>query len=166
MIYIYIYICVFIYTNLPINVNRLTLPWSEDSQGQKTFLAPSADKQSRNYDKGCSNTIFPNYHKVLGLNRSEIKWWAIIPNLPRDVIVRPAYPWSEDEQSQETFLAPYADKQTLNYDTECLNTILPNCRDWAVARWNDELYIQIYQEMSYPGYPSVVSTICIDSFRY
>ena len=74
MIYIYIYICVFIYTNLPINVNRLTLPWSEDSQGQKTFLAPSADKQSRNYDKGRSNTIFPNYHKVLGLNRSEIKW--------------------------------------------------------------------------------------------
>ena len=36
-IYIYIYICVFIYTNLPRNVNRLIYPWSEDSQGQKTF---------------------------------------------------------------------------------------------------------------------------------
>ena len=30
-------------------------PWSGDSQGQETFLAPSADKQTRNYDIECSN---------------------------------------------------------------------------------------------------------------
>ena len=35
--------------NLPVNaIVRLPHPWSRDSQGQKTFLAPSADKQTRN----------------------------------------------------------------------------------------------------------------------
>ena len=28
---------------------------SGDNQGQETFLAPSADKQTRNYDIECSN---------------------------------------------------------------------------------------------------------------
>ena len=33
------------YTNLPVNaIVRLPHPWSGDSQGQETFLAPSADK--------------------------------------------------------------------------------------------------------------------------
>ena len=33
------------YTNLPVNdIIRLPLPPSGDSQGQKTFFAPSADK--------------------------------------------------------------------------------------------------------------------------
>ena len=42
-IYIYIYIC----TNLPVDVIvRLPHPRSGDSQGQETFLAPSADKQT------------------------------------------------------------------------------------------------------------------------
>ena len=34
---------------------RLSHPWSGGSQGQETFLAPSADKQTRNYDTECSN---------------------------------------------------------------------------------------------------------------
>ena len=33
---------------------RLPHPQSGDSQGQETFLAPSADKQTRNYDIECS----------------------------------------------------------------------------------------------------------------
>ena len=57
-IYIYIYIYMYIYleridivynkfTNLPVNVIvRLPHPRSGDSQGQETFLAPSADKQT------------------------------------------------------------------------------------------------------------------------
>ena len=37
--------------NLPRNVIvRLPHPRSGDSQGQETILAPSADKQTRNYD--------------------------------------------------------------------------------------------------------------------
>ena len=37
------------YTNLPVNaINRLTHPRSGDSQ--ETSLAPSADKQTHNYD--------------------------------------------------------------------------------------------------------------------
>ena len=48
----YINIC----TNLPVSdIVRLPHPWSGDSQGQETFLAPSTDKQTRNYDTECSN---------------------------------------------------------------------------------------------------------------
>ena len=61
-IYIYIYnIYIYIYANLPVNaIVRLPHPRSGDSQGQETFLAPPADKQTRNYDTECSNTIPPN----------------------------------------------------------------------------------------------------------
>ena len=55
---------------------RLPHPQSGDSQGgQETFLAPSADKQARNYDIECSN-----HHPSLttlrskGLSRSKMKW--------------------------------------------------------------------------------------------
>ena len=44
-------IYIYIYTNLPVNaIVRLPHPHSGDTQGQETFLAPSADKQTRNYD--------------------------------------------------------------------------------------------------------------------
>ena len=47
---------IYIYTNLSVNtIVRLPHPRSGDSQGQETFLAPSADNQSRNYDTECSN---------------------------------------------------------------------------------------------------------------
>ena len=50
----------YIYTNLPVSaIVRLPHPRSGDSQGQETFLSPSADKQTRNYDIECSNTIPP-----------------------------------------------------------------------------------------------------------
>ena len=83
-IYIYIYIYIFIYiyiyihthTNLPVDaIVRLPHPRSRDSQGQETFLAPSADKQTRNYDTECSNhhpslsTLRPK-----GLSNSMMKW--------------------------------------------------------------------------------------------
>ena len=68
-----------IYTNLPVNtIARLSHPQRGDSQDQETFLAPSSDKQTRNYDTECSN-----HHPSLstlrskGLNRSKMKWWAI-----------------------------------------------------------------------------------------
>ena len=45
------YIYIYIYINLPVNaIVRLRHPRSGDSQGQETFLAPSVDKQTRNYD--------------------------------------------------------------------------------------------------------------------
>ena len=50
-----IYIYIYLYLNLQRNaVAKLFHPWSRDSQGQETFLAPSADKQIRNYDTECS----------------------------------------------------------------------------------------------------------------
>ena len=50
-IYLSIYLSIYLYTNLPLNaIVRLPHPWIGCSQGQETFLAPSADKQTRNYD--------------------------------------------------------------------------------------------------------------------
>ena len=47
---------IYIYTNLPVSdIARLSHPRGGDSQGQETFLAPFADKQTRNYDTECSN---------------------------------------------------------------------------------------------------------------
>ena len=63
------YIYIYIHTNLPVNVIvRLPHPRSGDSQGQETFFAPSAEKQTRNYDTKCSN-----HHPSLirGISRSE-----------------------------------------------------------------------------------------------
>ena len=52
-------------------------------------------------------------------------------------------------QGQETFLVPSGDKQTRNYDTMAQTTVPPyqhrGQKDWAVAEWNGEPYIQIYQ---------------------
>ena len=57
------YICIYIHTNLPVNaIVRLLHLRSEDSQGQETFLAPSADKKTRNHDIECSN-----HHKSLSI---------------------------------------------------------------------------------------------------
>ena len=74
--YIYIYIYIYIYVNLPVNaIVRLPHPWSGDRQVQKTFLAPSADKQTHNYEKERSN-----YHPSLStlrskeLSRTKMKW--------------------------------------------------------------------------------------------
>ena len=64
--YIYIYIYTYIY---------IPHPWGRDSQGQEMFLAPSADKQTCNYDSECLNhhpslsTLRPK-----GLSRSMMKW--------------------------------------------------------------------------------------------
>ena len=46
----------------------------------------------------------------------------IYPNLPRNVIVRLSSPRSGDNQGQETFLPPFADKQTRIY------IICPTCK--------------------------------------
>ena len=54
-VYIYIYTYLYMHANLPVNaIIRLPHPWSGDSKGQETFLAPSADKPTRNYDTECS----------------------------------------------------------------------------------------------------------------
>ena len=49
-----------------------------------------------------------------------MKRWAIYTILSVSAIVKLQDSWSGDSQGQETFLAPYADKQTDNYDTRVL----------------------------------------------
>ena len=58
----YIYIYLYVYTNLPVSdIVGLPHPRSGDSHGQETFLAPSADKQTCNYDTECSNHYMYTY---------------------------------------------------------------------------------------------------------
>ena len=46
----------FIYANLPLNaITRLPHPRSGDSQDEETLLAPTAGKQTYNYDTECLN---------------------------------------------------------------------------------------------------------------
>ena len=48
------------YTNLPVNAMvRLPHPWSGDSRGQETFLAPSADKKPATMTQSAQTTIPP-----------------------------------------------------------------------------------------------------------
>ena len=54
---------------------RLPHLWSGDSQGQETFLAPSADKQTHNYDIECHHTPLSTLRSK-GLSCSKRKWWA------------------------------------------------------------------------------------------
>ena len=121
---------------------RLPHRRSGESQTQKTFLAPSVDKQTRNYEIERSN-----HHPSLstltknGLNHSKMKWWAIHKNIPADVIVRLPHPGSSDSQNQETFLAPSGDKLTRNYDIECsshhpsLSTLRPKRLSRSQVKW-------------------------------
>ena len=112
-----------IYTNLPVDVIlRLPHPQSRDSRIQEKFLAPTADKQTRNYDTECSNH-YPTLSalKPKRLSRSKMKFWGIYTNLQMDVILRLPHPRSRDGHGQEILLPPSADKQTHNYDTQCSN---------------------------------------------
>ena len=73
IVYEKLYIYIYIYTNLPVDVIvRLPHLRSGDSQGQETFLAPTADTQTRNYDIECSNHLLTLRPK--GLSRSKMKW--------------------------------------------------------------------------------------------
>ena len=70
-IYTYTYLVIYIYTNLPVDVIvRLSHPRSGDSRGQETFLAPTADKQTRNYD-----IEYSNHHPSLSTLRPCVVWF-------------------------------------------------------------------------------------------
>ena len=64
--YIYIYIYIYIHTYIYANLSRNVIVRLSHS-GQVTFVAPSADKQTCNYDTECSNhhPIALNHHKAL-----------------------------------------------------------------------------------------------------
>ena len=132
-----------------------------DSQGEETFLAPSADKQTRNYDTECSN-----HHPSLStlrpkaLRHSKMKSWAICTNLPVNVIVRLPNPRSGYRQGQEKFQALSLDKQTHNYDTDCsnhhpfLSSLWPkglshsNMKWWAICT---NLSVNVIVRLTLPG---------------
>ena len=66
---------IYIYIHIPVNaIVRLPYPRSRDRLGQETFLAPSADNQTHNYDTECSNhSSFPSTLRSNGSSRSKIK---------------------------------------------------------------------------------------------
>ena len=133
-----------IYKNVPVDVIvRLPHPRTRDSQGPESFLAPSVNKQIRNYD-----TQLSNHHPSLstlrpkGLRRSKMKWWAIYTYLPVDVTVRLPHPRSRYSYGQEKFLAYSVDEQTRNYDTEDWNhhpsrsTLKPKGLSHSKIKWS------------------------------
>ena len=67
-----------------------------------------------------------------------------------DAIVRLPHPRSGDSQDQETFLAPSADKQTRNYDTECSNhhlsrsTVRSKELSCSKMKWYKYIYTHIH----------------------
>ena len=72
------------------------------------------------------NSVYLSIYLTIYLNTNQnqisyISHIYIYTNLPVNAIVRPPHPQSADAQGHETFLAPSADKQTSNYDTECSN---------------------------------------------
>ena len=70
-----VYIYIYIYKFTSDVIVRLPQPPSGDSQGQETFLAPSADKQTRNYDTECSNHYLSlSTLRPKEVSRSKMKW--------------------------------------------------------------------------------------------
>ena len=59
---------------------RLPHPRSGDSQGQETFLAPSADKQTRNYDTRVyiNNSMKIKYTQSLSLMKKDYHFVLLI----------------------------------------------------------------------------------------
>ena len=114
--------------------------WRESGPG--TFLAPSADKKTRNYDIEFSkhhpslSTLKPN-----GLSRSKMKWSDIHINFPVDVIVRLPHLWNGNRQGQEIFLASSAYKKSRHCDIEwskrhpSLSTIRPKGLSRSQMKW-------------------------------
>ena len=79
-----------IYTNSTGNaIVRQPHPRGGDSQGQKMFLAPSGDKQTRNYDTRELKPPSLSTLRSKGLSHSKMKWWAIYTDLPVNVIDYP-----------------------------------------------------------------------------
>ena len=84
---------------------------SRDTQGQETFLAPSADEQTRNYDTECSNHHPSQSPQGTGIELQQDKmviYITIYIEIYQEMPVRLSHPRSRDSQDQKTFLAPSA----------------------------------------------------------
>ena len=77
------------YKNWPLDVIvRLPNPRSGDIQNKETFLAPSAEKPTRNYDiEGSNHHPSLSNLRPKGLSHSKTKCWPIYTNLTMDVII-------------------------------------------------------------------------------
>ena len=151
-----------IYKNFPMD-DILILPHlhNGDSQGKETLLAPSFDKQTRNYDRECSN-----HHPSLStlrpkrLSHSKMKWWAIHTNISADVIFRLPHAPTVNREGQETFLAPSINKPTRNYDIERSNhhpsipTLRTNGLSRRMMKWlavYTNLPMDVIARLAHPG---------------
>ena len=90
----------FIYLKkLAVNVIvRLPNPQSGDNQGKETFLAPTADKQTRNYDTDLKPTSLPITTKVKRIEMQQDETVSYIHKFTRKCYSQsnPSFPWSRD----------------------------------------------------------------------
>ena len=93
-IYIYIYVCMYV-SKFTKKCHSQTILFSERRQsGPGNVFSALCWKANWELWHSVQTTIPLNHPKVLGLSRSKIKWWAIHPNLSRNVIVRLSHPRS------------------------------------------------------------------------
>ena len=132
-----------IYTNFAVDdIVRLAHPRSGDSQGQDRFLATSADKSTCKYDIECSKppslTINPK-GKDIELKQDEMV--IHIYKFTSGCHSQSTPPQEWIIQDKETFLAPFGDKQTRNYDIErsknhpSLSTLRPKGLSHSKIKW-------------------------------
>ena len=132
-----------IHTNLEVNVIVISFQtWNRDSQGHKIFWASPGDKQTQKYHKECSN----HHPSLLAVRTKDfscikMKWSVIYPNVAAKTLVRVRQYSSGDSHGQEQVLAPSAENQTYNYDTEysnhhpSLSTVRPKGLSCSKMKW-------------------------------
>ena len=124
--------------------------WRQRGAGD-VFQHPLLTSKPATVTEECSN-----HHRSLstlrskGLSCSRMKWLPIYTNLPGNAIVRLPHPRSGDTLDQETFLAPFADKQTCNYDTRVLKpqSLRINNKVNGIEPKQDEMVSHIYKYTS------------------
>ena len=144
-----------IYANLPRNsILRLPHPPSGDNQGYETFLAPSDDKLTRNYDKECYPFQLSQVTATEQYQEQTVS--HINVNLPGNSIVRLPHPWSDRAKSRKRFQHPLLIRKLASVTQSAQTSILSNHhKTLRLNRTRIKLcviYMQIFQKMPQSDY--------------
>ena len=114
-IYIYIYVCM--YMSYIEEQRILSARWTLRNVPFQYILPSDFQKFNNISIQTSKGTLQEIRIKICKYNI----YIFVYTNLPVNAIVRLPHPRSGDSQGQKEFLAPFSDKQTHNYGTECSN---------------------------------------------